>query len=84
MVRQLIQKTWIAWLLITGLTVLVYANTVSYEMLHNYDDDVYFKDSSISELNVPHIKAYFSDYYLGMYQPLPILSMAFLNSITPE
>ncbi len=78
-VEKLLHKSWILWLLIAGLTILLYSNTVSYGMLHNFDDDAYFADPRINELNVPHVKACFSDYFLGMYQPLPVLSFAVVN-----
>ena len=83
MFKKILLKTWMVWLLIAGLTVLIYSETVSFGMLNNYDDDAYFSDKRISELTSANVKTYFSDYYLGMYQPLPVLSFAFVNSISP-
>ncbi len=78
-----LQKTWVIWLLISGLTILIYSETPSYSMLYNFDDDAYFSDNRINELNGPHVEAYFADYFLGMYQPLPVLSFAVVNQLFP-
>jgi protein O-mannosyl-transferase len=79
MLNKLLHNPWILWLLIAGLTIVLYSNTVSFGMLNNFDDDAYFSDTCISNLNATNVKAYFSDYYLGMYQPLPVLSFAAVN-----
>ncbi|MFZ4547327.1 MAG: tetratricopeptide repeat protein [Bacteroidales bacterium] len=81
--KTYLQKTWVRWLLISVLTVLIYSETTSYGMLYNFDDDAYFSDKRISELNVGHVKEYFTDYYLGMYQPLPVLSFAVIDHLFP-
>lgn len=80
---SLLKNTFLSWLVITIITIIIYSGTVSYGILWNYDDDAYFNDSRISELNVPHAREYFSDYYLGMYQPLPVLSFAALLHFFP-
>jgi tetratricopeptide (TPR) repeat protein len=83
MLLEKFQKTWVAWLFICAVTIAIYSGTLSYGILNNYDDDAYFSDSRISQLNAAHVKEYFSDYYLGMYQPVPVLSFAAVNSIFP-
>ena len=83
MISAIQKNTWISWLVISLVTVIIYSGTFSYGILYNYDDDAYFSDSRISQINGEHVTAYFSDYYLGMYQPLPILSFAILLHIFP-
>ena len=78
-----LQRTWIAWLLICAVTILIYSGTFSYGILHNYDDDAYFGDPGITRLTADHVKDYFSRDYLGMYQPLPVLSFAVLMKVFP-
>lgn len=66
------------WLLIPVLivTFLVYSNSFNNEML-NFDDNEYFADyPEVVNYNASHIKTYFSNYYVLMYQPLPIWSFA--------
>jgi Tfp pilus assembly protein PilF len=82
--KKQLQKTWVIWLMLSSLTFLIYAGTLSYDMLYNFDDDAYFSDTRINELNGPHINEYFNDYYLGMYQPLPVLSFAVIDHLFPE
>jgi protein O-mannosyl-transferase len=83
MINAIPKNTWISWLFITLVTVIIYSGTISYGILYNYDDDAYFSDSRINQLSEDHVKAYFSDYYLGMYQPLPVLSFAALLHLFP-
>ncbi len=83
LIKNHLKKIWVIWLLITGLTILIYSETLSYNMLYNFDDDAYFSDNRIRELNGPHVKEYFADYYLGMYQPLPVLSFAVVDQLFP-
>jgi Tfp pilus assembly protein PilF len=83
LLKTLLHKTWLIWLLIAGITLLIYSETISYGMLNNFDDDAYFSDTRISDLHAANVKMYFSDYYLGMYQPLPVLSFALVNHIAP-
>jgi protein O-mannosyl-transferase len=69
--------------LIVILTVVLYSNTFRYGILYNYDDDAYILDTRISELTLEHTSDYFSTYYLGMYQPIPVLSYAVLLNVFP-
>ena len=82
--KHILQKYWVSWLLICGLTVLIYSGTLSYGMLANFDDDAYFGDTRIQDLKAANTGAYFTDYYLGMYQPIPVLSFALVNHISPD
>lgn len=78
------EKTCLSWLLIVAIIILLYLQTVQFDIIYNFDDDAYVKDIRISELNFKHVQSYFSEYYLGMYQPIPVLSFAFINKIFPE
>ena len=63
-------------LLILLLTVFAYSNTLNNEIL-NFDDNEYFTNyPEILHLSLKSIKAYFSNYYVLMYQPIPILTFA--------
>jgi protein O-mannosyl-transferase len=80
---KVLRNDWISWLLIVIVTVFVYSNTFKFDILNNFDDDDYFNDISIKEFTAAHIQGYFSTYYLGMYQPVPILSYATLLDVFP-
>lgn len=57
-------------------TLMVYSNSVENEVL-NFDDNQYFEDfPEIRELTVENIGKYFTQHYVLMYHPLPILSFA--------
>jgi protein O-mannosyl-transferase len=57
-------------------TFLLYSNSFRNELLH-FDDTEYFsRQGDITQLSWHSIMHYFSDYYLLMYQPLPILTFA--------
>ncbi len=81
---SLLKNTWLSWLLIAVITILVYMGTFRYGILYNYDDDAYFQDKSIRELSMASTRNYFSGYYLGMYQPVPVLSYAVIQQLFPE
>jgi len=78
-----LQKNWVIWLLISCLTLIIYSQTTSYDLLPNFDDDAYFSDKRINNLDAGHVKEYFTDYFLGMYQPLPVLSFAVVEQLFP-
>jgi len=63
-------------LLILVLTVFAYSNSFNHEIL-NFDDNEYFANyPEVINFNFANIKAYFSNYYVLMYQPIPILTFA--------
>lgn len=78
------EKPGLSWLLIVGIIILLYLQTVQFDILYNFDDDAYVKDIRISELSVKNVQTYFSEYFLGMYQPIPVFSFALINKIFPE
>jgi protein O-mannosyl-transferase len=64
------------YLTLTGIllfTVIVFSGTLKNEILYGWDDGEYIRDESIQNLDV---NAFFSNYYLGMYQPLAVLSLS--------
>lgn len=82
--KLITEKPGISWLFIVGVIFLIYSKSITYPILYNFDDDAYITDTRITELNIEHTKEYFSDYYLGMYQPIPVLSFAVANSLFPD
>lgn len=57
-------------------TFLLYSNSLSNDLLH-FDDTEYFAvHPEVTHLSVSSIGKYFSSYYVMMYQPLPVLSLA--------
>ena len=65
---------WLIALLIV--TCLLYSNSLHYEIL-DFDDNEYFANyPEITHLSWNSIRAYFTHYYLIMYQPLAVLSFA--------
>lgn len=83
MIKAIPGKTWFLILILAILIMVIYSQTISFGILNNYDDDAYFTDPRISHLNLANVKAQFSDYYLGMYQPLPVLSFSALLHFFP-
>jgi protein O-mannosyl-transferase len=81
--NDLLKRTWIPWLVISLIIFMLYSGTLSYGLLFNFDDDAYFNDPTLSRLTPDHVKACFSDYYLGMYQPVPVLTYATVFQLFP-
>jgi protein O-mannosyl-transferase len=57
-------------------TFLVYAGTLNNEFLIGWDDGEYLSDPSVSGEGPVNTSAIFSNFNLGMYQPLAVLSFA--------
>ncbi len=57
-------------------TFLIYIPALKNTILYGWDDGIYTEDSFIRMLSWASISHFFSNYYLGMYQPLALLSMA--------
>ncbi len=60
-------------LLIIIATLFIYNPSLKYGILDGWDDTEYLTDRAVQEANITEI---FSNYHLGMYQPIPVLSMA--------
>ncbi len=61
-------------------TLIVFSNSINNEILYGWDDGEYIENQDIRDFNV---RAFFSEYYLGMYQPLAIFSFA-INYISAK
>lgn len=67
------------WLILTGILVLtlgIYSNGINNNIL-NFDDNEYFQNyPEIVNFSWDSVVKYFTNYYVLMYQPLPILTFA--------
>lgn len=62
-------------------TVILYSGIFTNTILYGWDDGEYMQSEDIREFR---IGAFFSEYYLGMYQPLPVLTFAVNYAATGE
>ncbi|MBK6346103.1 MAG: tetratricopeptide repeat protein [Bacteroidales bacterium] len=62
--------------LILMFTFMIYSGTLSHEFLTGWDDGEYLGDPVVRSEGPVNTRAIFSNYYLGMYQPLAMLSFA--------
>lgn len=83
MIKTITGNTWVAFLILSTTILIIYSQTLSFDILYNFDDDAYMYDPSITQINGAHIKKQCSDYYLGMYQPLPVMSFSALLHFFP-
>lgn len=68
-------KQFIPPLLLSIATIAIYAVTGSFELLFSWDDRLYLiQNETINGFTVAHLKEAFSNYYVGNYAPLNILS----------
>ncbi|MCB2220319.1 MAG: tetratricopeptide repeat protein [Bacteroidetes bacterium] len=58
---------------ILAFTVILFSGSLNHDILYGWDDGEYINDKSIRNMEV---KNFFSDFYLGMYQPLAVLSLS--------
>jgi hypothetical protein len=58
------------------ITSLVYLPNLDNDILYGWDDGVYLEDEFVKELDGSSVTHFFSEYYLGMYQPLAVLSLS--------
>ena len=66
----------LALAIILAISLLSYSNSFNNELL-NFDDNEYFENyPEIVNLSWQSVQKYFSNYYVLMYHPLPILSFA--------
>lgn len=57
-------------------TFILYLRTFNHSFLYGWDDGEYIGHSTIQNLNFENTGKYFSTFYLGMYQPIPVLAFA--------
>jgi protein O-mannosyl-transferase len=79
-------KTTAIFLLLIGLaTVIVYARSVGYGLIYNWDDAGYIlKNEYIRSLSLDSIAQMFSSFYMHNYHPLTTLTYAIEYSIAGE
>ncbi len=70
------RQTIIMILSLLTLTFLVFAGNLNNEVLFGWDDGVYLEDPFVQNLSTESISHFFSSYYLGMYQPIGVLTYA--------
>jgi len=62
-------------IVLSGLTCLVYANSLGHDFLLNWDDRLYVVDNeTIQGITGEHLKDAFTRFYIGNYAPLHIIS----------
>jgi len=54
-------------------TLIIYNPSLKYDILNGWDDTEYLNDPSVQDQNLAEI---FSNYHLGMYQPLSVFTIA--------
>lgn len=54
-------------------TLIIYNPSLKYQILNGWDDTEYLNDPSVQDQNLAEI---FSNYYLGMYQPISVFTIA--------
>jgi len=66
------------WLLlaILALTLLIYSPSLNQNFLYGWDDGEYIDHPTVQNFSSENIGKYFSTFYLGMYQPIPVLAFA--------
>jgi protein O-mannosyl-transferase len=66
------------WLLLALLvfTFLVYSPSLNQPFLYGWDDGEYIDHPTVQNISSENIGKYFSTFYLGMYQPIPVLAFA--------
>jgi hypothetical protein len=70
------RQTLIMVLSLLMVTFLIFSGNLNNEILIGWDDGVYLEDPFVQNLNGESIAHYFSSYYLGMYQPIGVLTYA--------
>jgi len=54
-------------------TIIIFSNSINNEILFGWDDGEYITNDDIQNFN---FREFFTTYYLGMYQPLAVLSLS--------
>lgn len=68
----------VQWMLVAilALTFLVYSRSLNQPFLYGWDDGEYISHPTVQNLSTENVGKYFSTFYLGMYQPVPVLAFA--------
>ena len=65
-------------------TTFIYLPSLDNKVLYGWDDGVYLEDQHVKNLDGKSVGHFFSDFYLGMYQPLAVLSLSIDYEIYQE
>jgi tetratricopeptide (TPR) repeat protein len=57
-------------------TLIIYSPSIKNEILYGWDDGLYISDSFVTNFSLASIGHFFSSYYLGMFQPLAVLTLS--------
>lgn len=57
-------------------TTIVYLRTLNQPFLYGWDDGEYIDHPTVQNLSSENLAKYYSTFYLGMYQPIPVLAFA--------
>ena len=68
------RQTLIMLFSLLALTFLVFSGNLDNEVLVGWDDGVYLEDHHVQNLSAESISHFFNSYYLGMYQPIGVLT----------
>ncbi len=64
---------WIVLFAILAFTAILYSGSIKNDILYGWDDGEYIDNTSIRQFDV---SKFFTTYYLGMYQPLAVLTLS--------
>lgn len=64
---------WISLIAILAFTAILYSGSLTNEILNGWDDGEYLSNPDIQHFDVAK---FFDNYYLGMYQPLAVLTIS--------
>jgi len=62
-------------------TIIIFSNSIDSEILYGWDDGEYISNEDIQNFDV---KKFFSEYYLGMYQPMSVLSLSLNYNLSED
>jgi hypothetical protein len=68
------------WIILAAAFV-IYSRSITNEILYGWDDGLYLQDPAVTEFNIGQI---FSNYQLGMYQPVGVLTIAINYAISGD
>jgi hypothetical protein len=66
------------------IAAFVYLPSLDNDILYGWDDGVYLQDDHVRDLDGEGLARFFSEFYLGMYQPLAVLSLSIDHQLFGE
>ena len=68
---------WVALAIVLLTTLAIYFKAIKFDFLMTWDDSFYFTENNdIKDLHWTNIKLFFTEFYLGNYQPITVLMYA--------